>query len=81
MPFGSRETLVKPRSAEAIRSRLQTGWVTDNFFPQVSDLPENLTVEQNRSEYGGVGSKRYPRTLADIDARLDRCPALSMAAP
>ena len=51
------------------------------FFPQVSDLPENLTVEQNCSEYGGVGSKRYRQTLADIDARLDRCPALSMAAP
>jgi len=38
-------------------------------------------VEQFRSEYGGVGSKRCRRTLADIDARLDRCPALSMAVP
>jgi hypothetical protein len=37
----------------------------------------NLTVEQFRLDYGGVGSQRYRQMVGEIEARLDRCNALS----
>jgi hypothetical protein len=64
-------------TAQAIQTRLQAGFAAGDFFPPAADLPENLTVEQFRQDYGGVGSKRYRQTFAEIEARLDRCAALS----
>jgi len=63
--------------AKAMQARLQSGFAVDDFFPQAGDLPENLTTEQFRASYGGVGSQRYRQMLGDIEARLDRCSALS----
>jgi hypothetical protein len=59
--------------ARAVQDRLQRRLSVDDFFPPVADLPENLTVEQFRRLYGGVGSPRYRKLIADIDARLDAC--------
>lgn len=64
-------------SATAMQARLQSGFVEDDFFPRVSDFPENLTVEQFRRDYGGVGSPRYRQKVRDIDGRIELCPALS----
>jgi hypothetical protein len=50
----------------------------DDFFPQISDLPEGLTVEQFRTEYGGVGSTRYREQVREIETRLGQCAALSV---
>jgi hypothetical protein len=63
--------------ADAMQARLRSGFVVDDFFPTASDLPENVTVEQFREEYGGVGSEHYRKKIAEIEARLDRCAALS----
>jgi hypothetical protein len=68
-------------SALAIQARLKDGYKVDDFFPAVTNLVENLTVEQFRRDYGGVGSARYREVLADIDARLDRCAGLSSEVP
>jgi hypothetical protein len=65
------------RAALAMQARLQEGYVADDFFPPAADFPENLTVEQFRRDYGGVGSQRYRQTVNAIDTRLNRCAALA----
>lgn len=62
--------------ARAMQGRLHAGFVLDDFFPDVTDLAENLTVEEFRRGFGGVGDARYRRLIAEIESRLDRCPAL-----
>jgi len=64
--------------AQEMQRRLQRGFAVDDFFPDAADLPENLTTEQFRAIYDGVGSQRYRQVAGDIEARLDRCPALSV---
>ena len=68
-------------AAQEMQQRLQSGFAVDDFFPQASDLPENLTTEQFRADYGGVGSQRYRQRVSEIETRLDRCPALSTRQP
>src|SRR5262249_61390306 len=63
-------------AARAAQARLAAGFATDDYFPQAADLPENLTVEQFRRDFGGVGSPRDRQKVAEIEARLDRCAAL-----
>lgn len=65
------------RAAEALQGRIRGGFAVADFFPSVADLPENLTVEQFRRDYGSVGSPRYRDFIAGIEARLDSCPGLS----
>lgn len=64
-------------AAAAMQARLQDGFEVADFFPPAADLPENLTIEQFRRDYRGVGSQRYRQLTAEIEARLDRCPGLS----
>ncbi len=68
-------------AAKAMQARLQDGFEVADFFPPASDLPENLTVEQFRRDYHGVGSRRYRQLIAEIEARLDHCPGLSPQEP
>ncbi len=63
-------------AAMASQSRLRTGFTTADFFPEINDLPESLTVEEFRRDFGGVGAPRYRAMLGEIEARLDRCPGL-----
>jgi hypothetical protein len=63
--------------ARAMQARLQSGIKPGDLFPRTVDLPENLTVEQFRQEYGGIGSARYRQKVAEIEALLDQCPGLS----
>jgi hypothetical protein len=64
-------------SAMAIQERLREGFSVDDFLPPISDLPEDLTTEQFRLDYGGAGSQRYRQMANEIESRLDRCAALS----
>jgi hypothetical protein len=64
-------------AAKAMQDRLQRGFVVDDFFPPVADLPENLTVEQFRRGYGAVGSPRYRKQAGEIESRLDSCAGIS----
>ena len=63
--------------AKAMQARLQTGFVIDDFFPSITDLPENLTVEEFRARYGAAGSERFREQIAVIEQRLNRCAAFS----
>lgn len=73
----ARAATASEESARALSDRLAAGFVLDDYFPQVEGLSENLTPEQFRRDFGGVGSPRYREALADIEARLDRCPGLT----
>ena len=64
-------------TAKAMQARLRNGFSVDDFFPPAADLPENLTVEQFRRDYGGVGSQRYRQKIREIETRLDRCVVFS----
>ena len=77
---GVRLAAVATRSAilaRALQERLGGGFKVDEFLPPVSDLPENLTVEQFRSAYGTVGSAPFRKMVAEIERRLDKCSGLS----
>ena len=63
-------------SARAMQARLQEGFDVEAFFPPVSDLPEGLSAEQFRSQYGGVGGRAYRGMLQEIDRRLSTCSGL-----
>jgi len=65
-------------AARTIQARLRKGYSEDDFFPPASDLPENLTLEQFRRDYGGVGTQRYRETVREIEVRLERCPGLAL---
>ena len=56
-------------AAQAMQARLQHGFSVIDFFPSIADLPEALTVEQFRRDYGGVGSQQYHRVTTAIEAR------------
>jgi hypothetical protein len=63
-------------SARLMQARLQNGFDVAAFFPPVSDLPEGLTEEQFRNQFGGVGGSGYQGMLQEIDRRLSRCSGL-----
>lgn len=63
--------------AKAMQEFMMRKFNVSDFFPIISDLPENLTPEQFQKEYGSVGSQLYREKIADIETRLDRCVALS----
>jgi hypothetical protein len=65
------------QSAKAMQARIRNGYSLDDLFPATIEFPENLTVEQFRRDFGGVGSQRYRLELSRIEARLDSCAALS----
>jgi hypothetical protein len=73
--FAAAATASEP-AARALQVRLQAGYAADDFFPPTADVPENLTADQFRHDYGGVGTARYRRTVRAIDTRLNRCAAL-----
>jgi hypothetical protein len=66
-----------PTAAIAMRERVRSSFRVDDFFPAVSDFPEDLSVEQFRRAFGGVGATRYRTEVARIERRLDSCAALS----
>lgn len=42
-------------AARAIQERLAGGFRVDDFFPEASDLPEDIQDAELQSRYGGVG--------------------------
>jgi hypothetical protein len=63
--------------AKAMQLRLQNSFAANDFFPPTADFPENLTVEEFRRNFGGVGSQRYRQELRKIEKRLDGCVAIA----
>ena len=64
-------------AAKAIQRRIQNRYSTDDFFPRSIDLPENLTLEQFRHDFGGIGAPRYQAQIDKIEELLNNCAALS----
>lgn len=64
-------------SALAIQVRLRQTFLIGDFFPPANGFRENLTLEQFRRDYGGVGTKRYRDEAKKIEAELDGCAALA----
>jgi len=64
-------------AARTMQALLQQCFAVNDVFPPAADLPENLTTEQFRREYGSVGSRRYRQKVSEIESRLNRCAALA----
>jgi hypothetical protein len=68
-------------SAKRMQLRLQGTFKLDEFFPEILDFPENLTVQDFRQKFGSVGSERYRLEIIKIEVALDGCEALSVSGP
>lgn len=64
-------------AARGMQARIRDRYSLNDFFPQTVEFPENLSVEQFRRDFGGVGGSLYNQQVSKIDAQLDSCPALS----
>jgi len=64
-------------AAMAMQARLREGYETKDFFPPALEFRENLTLEEFRRDFGGVGTARYRFEVSKIETELDRCAALS----
>ena len=74
---GTRLGLLARRDPLAFQARLARGLDEADLMPDVSDLPEYLSVREFQRRYGGVGTPAYQAMLRDIEARLDRLPLLA----
>ena len=45
------------------------------FFPDVTDLPENMPKDEFERRYGGLNSAVYDSMVSEINRRIDQCPA------
>ncbi|MBL9123873.1 MAG: hypothetical protein JNG90_09595 [Planctomycetaceae bacterium] len=64
------------QAARRTQDLLSGPFSLDDVFPEVADLPENLSAAQLQAEFGGVGGEAYRKLLAEIEGRLSRCAAL-----
>jgi len=64
-------------AAKAMQLRLKRNFRLSDFFPETLDLPENLTVEDFRRNFDHVGSEKYRFEIAEMEAALESCEALS----
>ena len=59
------------RTARKTQKLLAREWDIDAVFPQAADLPEGLSDEELRAQYGGVGGENYRRMIDEIERRLE----------
>jgi hypothetical protein len=69
--FAVRDSL----TAATFQSRIISGFVIKDFFPEATDLPENIYDSEFQSVYGGVGGKKYSEILLNIENRVNQCSA------
>lgn len=62
-------------AASAMQVRIVNGFAVTDFIPDAADLPEGLSDEVFKRRYGGVGGAEYQRLIAEIDGRIENCPA------
>lgn len=76
---GTRFALAATRDNQAARQmqrRFADGLQIEDVFPEAADLPEGISDDRLKSEYGGVGGEKYEATIAEIERRLETCEAL-----
>jgi uncharacterized protein YfiM (DUF2279 family) len=64
------------QSARNLQLLIARGVTADYFFPDISGLPEGISQDTFRSEYGGLGGAETRRLFEEIDRRLDSCKGL-----
>lgn len=57
-------------SARSLQARIRQGVELLTFMPEVRDLPEGITGDQFKKEYGGLGGRKSREILAEIDKRI-----------
>jgi hypothetical protein len=62
-------------AAKAMQDRIAAGITVGDLMPDGSDLKDGLTDQELQEQYGGVGGDGYRRLLAEIDRRIESCPA------
>lgn len=65
-------------SARRLQQQIVDGISISDILPDVDGLPENISAEQLRDEYGGVEGDEFRRWEAEIQRRLDEAPLLQV---
>jgi hypothetical protein len=63
-----------PLSAKRLQERMSAGVIESSFFPRVGDLPEGLSADRFRAEYGDMSSPDYQRLAGQIERRIADIP-------
>lgn len=61
-------------SGQRLQERAAQGMSETDVMPAIDGLVDNLPEAEFLQRFGGVGSAEYTRVLAEIDARIARCP-------
>lgn len=59
-------------SARALQSALAAGAKESDFFPRVGDLPEGLSDDAFKAQYGDIDAPAYEAVVKQIDARIGK---------
>lgn len=76
---GNRFTLAAtrdPESARFIQERIRKGIAAEDIVPELRDLPEGITQDEFREQYGGISGKETQRIADEIRRRLGGCALL-----
>ncbi len=60
-------------SARAIQAGFLWTFAGEDVFPDVADLPDDISMTELDIEYDGVDGARYKQLLAEIDRRIADC--------
>lgn len=64
-------------SARRVQEMLARPVSIDVLFPPAADLPEGLTEQEFKANYGGVEGRRYREVANEIERRVKSCEILS----
>ncbi len=68
------ERAIDSKSAGRIQSALAGAKSENEFFPDITGLPDNMTQAEFERRYGDVESPRYLELMADIERRIALVP-------
>jgi hypothetical protein len=63
-------------SARAMQARIRGGVRSEDFVPQLSDLPEGLSSDVLQERFGGIGGDETRKVVEEIRRRIAACPGL-----
>jgi hypothetical protein len=63
-------------AARTMQARLAGPLTIDDVFPDVADLPEDLSAAEFQSRFGGIHGLEYHDMITEIDRRLGTCAVL-----
>jgi hypothetical protein len=63
-------------SARALQSRIRAGFRSEDFVPELRDLPEGISSADFHERYGGLGGAGTRRVVDEVERRLAACAGL-----